>query len=304
MKTGLLSAPLLIAMIAIASGSGIDVVVKAFAGEAGLHHLLAWRFLFGGVIAFAVFRAQNRPRPAAEAIRFHTMRGLVQLAGAFLFFYALMHLPLAEATIIGFTAALMVPFLAWILLGERVSPISLFATLIGFVGAALAISGSPVEAVETDQRWLGLIACFAAAFAYAMILVLLRMRATKEDATTIAMFTNVVPAIALLPVTVGLFGFPIWSYLPLFMVLGLAGFGVWYLLTLAYARAPAQRLAPLDYTALIWAGLFGAVFFQEYPGWRLWAGALIIIAACLIVAFEDRFKTRRETGLPTSDLPE
>jgi len=76
------------------------------------------------------------------------------------------------------------------------------------------------------------------------------------------------------------------------------------LLTLAYARAPAQQLAPLEYTALIWSALFGAVFFSEMPGWRLWAGAAIIIGACLLVAFENRFATRREAGLPASDLPE
>jgi drug/metabolite transporter (DMT)-like permease len=76
------------------------------------------------------------------------------------------------------------------------------------------------------------------------------------------------------------------------------------LMTLAYARAPAQRLAPLEYSALIWSGLFGSVFFSEYPGWQTWVGAVIIIGACLIVAFEERFSTRTETQMPVSDLPE
>ena len=39
-------------------------------GKAGLHHLLAWRFLFGAVIALAAFRAQRRPIPSFEAVRF------------------------------------------------------------------------------------------------------------------------------------------------------------------------------------------------------------------------------------------
>ena len=300
----LLSAPLLIAVIAIAMGSSIDAIVKGVAPDAGLEHLLAWRFLFGGLIALAAFRAQRRPRPSFEAIRFHTARGLIQLAGAYTFFYALMHLPLAVATIIGFTAALMVPFLAWAVMGERVSRTALFATLIGFAGAALAVTGRPQSGAVSEHWVLGTVSCFFAAFLYAVILVMLRMRATKEDATTIAMFTNVVPAIALLPVTFGLFGRPDWSDIPLFAMLGLLGYAVWYLMTLAYARAPAQRLAPLEYTALIWSGIFGSVFFSEFPGWQTWVGAIIIIAACLIVAFEDRFATRKETGQPVSDLPE
>ncbi|MEM6557616.1 MAG: DMT family transporter [Pseudomonadota bacterium] len=299
-----LSLPLLIAVIAIAMGSGIDAIVKAVAPQTGLHHLLAWRFLFGGIIAFAVFRAQKRPAPSWEATRFHTARGLIQLGGAFTFFYALMHLPLAVATIIGFTAALMVPFLAWLLMGERVSPVTLIATGIGFAGAALAVTGRPQSGAVSEDWLLGVISCFVAAFLYALMLVMLRMRATKEDATTIAMFTNMVPGIAMLPVTVGLFGGVDGTAILLFLLLGALGYAMWYLMTLAYARAPAQRLAPLEYTALIWSGIFGSVFFAEYPGWQTWLGAAIIIGACLIVAFEERFVTRKETGMPISDLPE
>ena len=298
------SFPLLIALVAISMGSGIDALVKGVAPETGLHHLLAWRFLFGAIIALSAFRAQQRPMPSWEAIRFHTLRGVIQVGCAFTFFYALLHLPLAVATIIGFTAALMVPFLAWQMMAERVSPVAIAATLVGFAGAALAIMGRP-ESDAASANWvMGTISCFAAAFLYALILVMLRMRATKEDATTIAMFTNLVPAVILLPITFGVFGTVNFNHLPLFVLLGALGYVVWYLMTLAYARAPAQRLAPLEYTALIWSGIFGSVFFREYPGWQTWVGAVIIIAACLIVAFEERFVTRKETGLPVSDLPE
>lgn len=296
--------PLLMAAFAVALGSGMDAVVKGLAPEAGLHHLIAWRFLFGALIALSVFRARNRPRPSFEAIRFHTLRGALQLLAAFLFFYAVTQLPLATATIIGFTAALMVPPAARLVLKEKISPLVGLAALIGFGGAALAASGTTQsEAVQGNQT-LGLVACFAAAFVYAFVLILLRLRAQKEDATTIAMFTNLVPAIFMLPVTFGLFGLPTWSDLPLFALLGMIGFSMWYLMTLAYARAPAQQLAPLEYTALIWSALFGAIFFSEYPGWQVWMGGAIIITACLIVAFASHFQTRREAGQPVSDLPD
>lgn len=300
----LLNTPILLVVIAIAMGSAIDALVKAIAPEAGLHHLLAWRFLFGAIIALSVFRARKRPMPSGEAIRFHTVRGLIQLLCAFLFFYALTQLPLAVATIIGFSAALMVPFVARLLLGETISPTILIVSLVGFGGVTLAIQGGQSVGSETAMSLSGIAACIAAALFYAFVLVLLRMRATKEDATTIAMFTNVVPAIAMLPVTVGLFGFVTLSNLPLFAMLGLLGFLVWYIMTLGYAQASAQRLAPLEYTALIWSGLFGAVFFDERPGWQTWIGAAVIIGCCLFIAFEDRFRTRKSAQLPASDIPE
>ncbi|MEO1643383.1 MAG: DMT family transporter, partial [Pseudomonadota bacterium] len=253
MTFNLLSAPLLIAVFAIFLGTGIDALIKWIAPDAGLHHLLAWRFLFGAMIALAVFKAQKRPKPDMEAVQFHSLRGAVQVAAAFLFFYAVLVLPLALATIIGFTAALMVPFVARALLNEEFTKLGLGAAVIGFSGAVLSVLGLPESDGESGNRLLGLIACFAAAFLYALTLVLLRMRATKEDATTIAMFTNVIPAILLLPITFGLFGTPDWSDIPIFAFFGLLGFSVWYLMTLAYARAPAQQLAPLEYTALIWS---------------------------------------------------
>ena len=307
MLTRLLAAPVLIAVIAVAVGTGIDALVKGVAPEAGLLYLLAWRFMFGGVIAFAIFRARKRPAPKAEAIRFHTLRGLLQLFCAFTFFYALTQLPLAAATALGFTAALLVAPVARVVIGEKISPVAVGATLLGFAGVALAVSGNAEAAAaagEGKNRTLGLISLFSSTIGYAFVLVLLRMRATKEDATTIAMFTNVVPGLALLPVTLGLFGFPALASIPIFLLFGLLGYIVWYLMTLAYARAPAQQLAPIEYTALVWSALLGLAFFDEWPAWQLWLGAVIIIASCLIVAFDGHFRTRREAGLPASDIPE
>lgn len=300
----LLSAPMLIAAFAILVGTGVDALVKGVAPDAGLQHLVAWRFLFGAMIAFAVFLARRKPVPGWAAIRFHTLRGLLQLFCAFTFFYALTQLPLAVATTLGFTAALLVAPVARLLLGEKISPVAMGATLLGFAGVAFALSSQSGAGDSAGNQTLGLISLFSSTIGYAFVLVLLRMRALIEDATTIALFTNIVPALAMLPVTFGLFGTPDWNDLPIFALLGLLGYGVWYLATLAYGRAPAQRLAPLEYTALIWAALLGLVFFDEMPGWQLWVGAVVIIAACLIVAFEGRFRTRREARMPASDLPE
>ena len=263
-------------------------MVKAIAPEVGLHHLLAWRFLFGSLIAISVFVSKPRPWPTHEAIRFHTLRGILQLAGAGLFFYALTELPLAIATIIGFSAALMVPFIARLILREPVRPVILIAGFAGFLGVGLAVLGSQTEALRASSSIKGVLACMLAAMVYAIVLVLLRMRAMKEEAALIALFTNLVPAIIMLPVALGLFGQVIFSDLPIFMLLGLFGYLVWYLMTLAYARAPAQQLAPLEYTALIWSGLLGATVFHEYPGWQSWVGALIIILSCLYIALRGQ----------------
>lgn len=294
MLSGFLNRPVLIVVLAVMLGSCVDAFVKGIAPEAGLAHLLAWRFAFASMISVPLFLRSSAPRPNLEAIRFHTLRGIVQLTAAFSFFYALTQLGLAEATIYGFTAALMVPVLASVMLKESMSRLAVIATLIGFAGAVLTVGTGTDSTVSEGNRTLGLIAVFAAAFLYALVLILLRMRARSEDALTIVMFTNVVPAIFMLPVLFGLFGTPNWSDLPSFALLGFLAFGVWYLMTLGYARAPAQRLAPLEYTAIVWSSLLGALFFAEIPNWNVYLGGAVIIGACLMVAYEDHRSSKQE----------
>ncbi len=295
---------ILIYTIGVALGCVIDAVVKDVTLELSLITLLAWRFMFGGSFALTVYMSAGKPRPNWPAVRFHTLRSAIQLLSGYLFFWALSQRSLADITVIGFTAALMVAPLARIVLGEKITSTSIIAAIIGFAGAVFAVSGETTGAPVDGHRTLGAIAGFIAAFLYALTLVLVRLRARQEDSLTIVMFTNVLPAIMLLPVLVWSIPSMDWAYLPLLICLGALGFGVWWMFTLAYANAPAQRLAPIEYTSLIWAAALGIFFFDEVPGWQLYVGALIIIGACLIVAFETRFRTRSKTGMPASDLPD
>ena len=298
------TSPLLLAGLGVLCGCLVDVLVKYLAADINVFSLTVWRFIFGGIYALAVFAAMRRPWPSWEAWRFHTMRGAIHLIAAMSFFYALTQLALAEATVIGFTAALMIAPIARLILKERMGPVSVFAAVIGFAGAAVTLSGETAAGPADGDRLIGTIAVLIAALTYAISVVLLRMRAQKEDTLTIVMLANVLPALIGLPILFAIDPVPSVSELPTFAALGLFGLGIWWLFTIAYGRAPAQRLAPLEYTALIWSALLGWLIFGEIPGWQLYVGAVIIIGACFLVAFEDRFTSRREARLPVSDVVE
>ncbi len=285
--------PVLIVALCVLCGSGIDALVKGVAMSVPVIVLLAWRFMFGGSYMLTAFVLAKRARPSWRAVRFHLMRTAIHISSAFLFFWGVTQLALAEATVLGFTAVLMVPPLAALILGERVSKLSLGAALIGFGGAALAVSASTSGAPEETNRLLGAGAGLLSAFLYAVSLVLIRLRTRDEDPLTIAMFTNVFPGLMLLPVLIWSVPTVDMAFVPVFALLGAMGALVWYFMTFAYGRAPAQRLAPLEYTSLIWASVLGFVFFEEVPGWQLYVGAVIIIAACLLVAFEERIGAMR-----------
>lgn len=298
------TSPLLTISFAVLCGASIDAAVKYVAQDVDVIILMAWRFLIGAAGIITMYVMHKKPAPSWEAIRFHALRGAIQTLAVVAFFWSLTQLALAEATVIGFTSALMIAPIAWIILGERLSPVAGLAAFTGFIGAAIAASGTTDGAPEDGNRVLGAVVCLFAALCYALTLVLMRLRTRKEDTLTIVMFTNSVPALLLLPYLLVVEPMPQPALIPVYVGLAAAGTAVWWLMTVGYARAEAQKLAPLEYTALIWASLYGWFIFKEVPGWQLWAGAALIIAACLMIAFETKFRTRKETGMPASDIPE
>ena len=64
-----------------------------------------------------------------------------------------------------------------------------------------------------------------------------------------------------------------------FAALGILGIAGHLMVVKAYSLAPAARMAPADYTALIYASVFGYVFFAETPAWTTVLGALLIMAS-------------------------
>lgn len=303
--------PFFICALAVFFGTVLDALVKAIAMDLDVLTLTAWRFLFGSVIILVAYKARGGGMPTSTALRFHAMRGAVHAVAVLSFFGALSMLPLAMATVLGFMAALMVAPIARVILGEPLNGIAITAAGIGFIGALLTASGFESAELDSETRLLGVALALIAAVAYATTLVLIRLRARTENALTIVMFSNVVPALFIWAILVGASVFEggpaVWPGLgamPLLVMLAILGVTVWLLMTFAYGNAPAGQLAPLEYTALVWSGLLGAVFFGEIPGWRLYAGAAIIIAACLLVALADKFRTRRTAKLPASDIME
>lgn len=106
------------------------------AGRNARHHRHVLALHPGRLIMCALFLAARRRMPSWPATRFHALRSVAQVLSAVGFFYALTQIALAEAVVLGFTAALMIAPVARIVLGERISRTTLIASLVGFSGAA------------------------------------------------------------------------------------------------------------------------------------------------------------------------
>jgi S-adenosylmethionine uptake transporter len=114
--------------------------------------------------------------------------------------------------------------------------------------------------------------------------VLLRRSALLAGPIEITFFTNLVFAgLYLLGAPIGATLLPL-RYVPLIgLAAGLAIISS-LLLAWAYARAEAQRLVPVEFTAFVWAAILGAIVFGEKVLPLTIAGAAMIIGGCIIAA--------------------
>lgn len=279
--------PVALAAIGTALLCVMDAVIKHLSATNGALAIALGRYVFGAAAAGAIWNAAGRPRITMEMLRAHAVRGVLIATSAWCFFFALGKLELVEAITLGFLAPLLIPFAAWALLGERVRVTSFAAGIVGFAGAVIAANGAPVEQ-QSPERVLGIAAALTASVTYALSIAMLRQRADKDGAPVIGLMQTLLPMAIVAGPAIALSPMPPLGDLPWFLLMGTLGATGWYLLIKAYAQTEAQRLAPIEFTALIWASLFGYVIFHEIPRPQVYAGAALIIAACLYAAWEER----------------
>ena len=272
-----------VASIGIAFFSGMDAVMKALTIAIGAYNAMFWRVVVGALVGGAVWLGLRSPWPSRAAMRVHVIRGLLSSVMAILFFWGLARVPLAQGVALAFVAPLIALYLAALLLKEKIERRAILASLLGFAGV-LVILAAQAEAEMGPDAFRGALAILASAVLYAWNIILMRQQALVAKPVEVAFFTGLVVACCYLLLAPFLAELPPAEQLPSIVAAALLGFGSLILLSWAYARAEAQHLAPVEYTAFIWAVLLGFIFFAEPVRPLTLAGAAMIVLACLLAA--------------------
>ena len=283
-----------VATAGIALFSGMDALMKGLSLAIGTYNALLWRTGAGGAIAALFFFGQRTPWPKREAMRVHLTRGLLGVPMALLFFWGLARVPMAQAIALAFVAPLIALYLAAILLGEKIERRAILASLLGFSGVLVIFAGQAQADLGREAFW-GSFAILASAGLYAYNIILMRRQAQLARPVEVAFFTSGIMAGSFALAAPFLADLPPAPQWPLIVSAALLAFGSLLLLSWAYARAEAQHLAPVEYTSFVWAAILGWMFFNEAVQPLTFAGAAMIVVACLIAA------TRRPPPDPDVD---
>jgi drug/metabolite transporter (DMT)-like permease len=220
-------------------------------------------------------------KPAAIGVR--AVVGAISLITTFAA-YSLM--PMAETTVLLFTASLFIPVLGVIFLHEKVGPYRWAAVAIGFVG--VVIMTGPTGSVNG----LGVTVALIAALMHATLQIILRYLGKFERPETVAFYFLVIgtlvtalplPFVAVTPRA---------AELPLLFGLGLSGAAAQWLLSVAFRNAPAAIVTVFNYSGIVWATFFGWLIWNDWPLPAVLAGAAVVIASNgLVIWRESRTRT-------------
>ena len=276
--------PMLVATLGIFLFSLMDAVMKGQATAMGAYNAMFWRMVMGAVLV-AVLYLPTRPAPASgRTLRIHVVRAGLTAVMAYLFFFGLTRVPLAQAIGLSFIAPIITLLLAAPLLGEQIGANARLAAALGF-GGVMVVVGGELMAVDAGSDLLGMAAILLSAVLYAGNLILQRMQSLIAAPLEIAFYQNTIVFLMLL------LGVPFAVSLPenisqwggAALAAGLA-VGSLMLMSVAYRQAEAQRLVAIEYTAFIWAALLGWWFFGEAVTARTLLGTGLIVLGCLVSA--------------------
>jgi drug/metabolite transporter (DMT)-like permease len=255
-----------------------------------------WQILFCRSIAILlgcfILGGQNLARETVRspALRPMMLRSLFLLAAWLCYFNAAKHLPLADITTLYFAAPIAAILLAIPILGEKVPLSSWIAVLTGFAGVVIA--SNPTGMTTGWPVYLALVA----AVCWAIATTLLRTTSQSASSMVQMTMTNVFFLLLTTPMALMTWTMPSGGAQILLLAVGFIGGLGQISFFEALRRAPISVIAPLEYTALIWAFILGYAIWRDVPGPNVWTGAVLIAGAGMIILFAARKR------MPSQDL--
>lgn len=279
----------LLALGCYAVYSWSDAMVKAIGSSLSI-------FEIGVVVTAVSFVPGLFARPPGEKWRdalklsrpiLVNLLAFCRVGSATLITYSFVTIPLAEVYCIVFLIPVFVTILGVLVLQEQVAIERWILVLVSFVGVLLVVQPG------FRQLELGHFTALGCALCAATATTILRFISGAERRTTLFLLPTLYTLlfnVALVP----FFGFhmPSWGAVALLVGAGVLG-GIGYLLQIsAITVAPASRIAPMQYSQIVWALILGALFFAEFPDGVALAGLGVVVVAGIATIFADGARAR------------
>lgn len=288
-RTPLVELGVLLAIVCYAVYSWSDAIVKALGESVGMFEIGLFSTIFS--LLPALF-AKSKSEAWKETFRFRNpwrmhLIAALRVTSSVSITYSFITIPLAEAYCLVFLIPVFITILSVVVLKEDVPADRWLLVLVSFAGVLLVVRPGFRE-IE-----LGHLTALLCAMAAAVATTLTRLISANERRISLFMLptTYTIGFNGLMLVILG-FEAPNLTELGVLLICGLLG-GAGYLLQIAaIANSPASRVAPMQYTQIVWALVLGALFFAEVPDGLALIGLGVVVVAGIGAIFIDGARTR------------
>ncbi|ATU46816.1 EamA family transporter [Acinetobacter junii] len=239
---------------------------------------------FVGLMLFLPFiMKQGASFVKTEKLWMHTWRSLVGLAAMYGFFYAIAHLKLSNAMVFTYSSPIFIPLIAWLFLKERITKAMLMAAALGFLGVFCV--AKPDQGLWNWVSAIGIASSLLASMAFVTVRALTKTEPPERIVFYFCLIGSLLSAIPM---------FWVWRPYALKELFFLIAAGILanvsqIFMSHAYRLAPAGQIAPVNYMAIIFAGVWGFFLWQETPDfYSLFGFGLILLAIILCSPLSQR----------------
>lgn len=275
----------------------IVLLLIKLGGERGIWfpEMLVWRQVIPTLLLLGFLAARgdlHRLRTARPWVHFR--RAAIGTVGMFMTLGVVLLLPLAESTVLGFTAPMFAVVLSALVLHEKVGVWRFGAVALGLAGIII-ITGPAHDSLPLAGIAVGI----GAAFMVALVSIQLRDLGRTEEPVTIVFYFSAMsaPMLALLLPFAPAGHDPVGHHdaLGWAMIGGIGVLGLFsqLLMTAALRYGRVSSVIVMDYAQFGWSTLWGWLVFNHVPPASTWLGAPAIIAAGLIIAWREQVRHAR-----------
>ena len=286
-----------------------DVVIKYFSNDYSVLQIVIIRGLVAAlVVGTVVLTLFGREGFVIRQPRLVFNKGFLAFLSYLTYYMAIASLPLADVVTITFSAPIMVTVMSALLLGEQVGLRRWSAVVVGFMGVFIVVGpGGKIANIAVSFAAL-------ASLTYALSSVIARYIGPEDRPWTVTFYFSVAHFFGgvILSLFVLAFGSILvanhpsieflvrpWSTENHTDLLIMAALGVnaalgFYFLNKAYLSAQASKVAPFEYTYILWAVIFGYVFWGEVPAVNTLIGVMLLIGSNLYILHRELVNRRRQ----------
>jgi len=273
--------------------ASMGVAIRQVSDAVSNEQIVFFRNLFGTLLFLPWLLRHRSIGLRTQVPHLHLLRSITGLGAMYCFFYAIAHLPLAEAMLLKLSSPLFIPLVAALWLGEAVPWRVRIAITVGFFGVLLVLNPG-IGGIDP----VALIALAGGALAAVAKTTVRRLGRSEPPARTVFYFALTGAVLSTVPLS--------WAWEPLglyelswLVVVALLATGGQLFLTRGFGLAPAANMGVFAYSSVIFGAAYGWVLWDEIPTWFAVIGALLVIVAGLLAGR----RTKGARALSTSPQP-